>query len=370
MEPNPIVHTLPIMVAKRPYVELPWDAASDQPDRIRDSRTKWNLRRAAAGEYLRTAAACTLTAPLIIGRLPGILAGFAPRLPRVADLVGVAVDPSAAPAQEQAALVRELGVQRLLLRAHVGQVDQIDALRRFADAFPDCEFLIVLCQDRHAVCNPGAWLAACTRIVAAFYDRTREFQVGIAPNRTKWGCGHLGEYFLLAEATMQLRQRWNDLVLVGPGVIDFEPLVAVRSLVNLRRFQFDASTALLYVDRRGAPSATQYGWFDLRRKIAFQVAINQCSPRLSAAGRRRLWLTETNWPLQGAGRFAPTSSQECVSETEAAQHLRDYYSIAWLTGAVERVYWWQLVAKGYGLVDSEGYRQRPAFTTLAELIKS
>jgi len=298
-----------------------------------------------------------------------VLAGFRPRLPAPRDLVGVAVDPSAAPAADQAALVRELGVRRLLLRAHVSQIERIADLRRFADAFPEAEFLITIVQNRAAVCDPVRWRDACTCIVAAFHDRTREFQIGIAPNRTKWGCGHLGDYFLLAEGAMALRERWSDLVLAGPAIIDFEPLVAVRSLINGRRFMFDACAALLYVDRRGPPTATQYGWFDLRRKLAFQVAVNGCSPRLSVAGRRRLWVTETNWPLQGQGEHAPTSPHECVSEADAATYLRDYYRIAWETGAVERVYWWQLVAPGYGLVDSRGgLRQRPAFAAMAEML--
>lgn len=358
------------MVVKRPVVDLPWHVPSDQPDRITDPVLKRTLRRSGWGEYLRTAALCAAAAPVVAARLPGVLTGFGPRLPAIRDLVGVAVDPRAAPVADQAALVRELGVRRLLLRAHVSQVDRIAELRRFADAFPDCEFLIVIVQDRAAVCDPARWRDACTRIVAAFQDRTREFQIGIAPNRTKWGCGHLGDYFLLAEGAMALRERWSDLILAGPSIIDFEPIVVMRAVLNLRRFRFDASTALLYVDRRGPPQATQYGWFDLRRKIAFQVAVNGCSPRLTVPGRRRLWLTETNWPLQGQGEHAPTSPRECVSEADAATYLRDYYRIAWETGAVERVYWWQLVARGYGLVDStDGLRQRPAFTALRALIQ-
>lgn len=357
------------MVAKRPQFELPWHTPSDQPERILDGAIKRQLRRSGLGEYLRTVAACALAAPVVAARMPAVLAGFRPRLPAVRDLIGIAVDPAAAPVADQVALVRELGVRRLLLRAHVSKLGELPALRRFADTFSGCEILVVIVQDRTAVCDPLRWRHACQRIVATFYGRTREFQIGQAPNRTKWGCGHLGDYFPLAEGAMALRERWNDLVLAGPAIIDFEPLVAVRSLVNLRRFRFDACASLLYVDRRGSPDATQYGWFDLRRKIALQVAVNGCSPRLTTAGRRRLWLTETNWPLQGLGEYAPTSPHECVSEDIAAEYLRAYYRIAWETGAVERVYWWQLVAPGYGLVDSRnGLRRRPAFMAMAELM--
>jgi hypothetical protein len=285
------------------------------------------------------------------------------------ELVGVAVSPGSAPDADLVALVRDLGARRLLLRMPVWHRDRLADYRRFADRFPDCEWLVAIIQDRGSVCDPARWSADLRAIVGAFAGRTREFQIGHAPNRTKWGCLHVGEWFALAETAERLRSEFPGLVLCGPAVIDFEPLPAMRALLNRRAFTLDAVSSLLYVDRRGPPSARQYGWFDLRRKLAFQAAVDSLSPRLVPSARRRLWITEVNWPLTGAGEAAPTSGNECVSEDEYAQHLADYLAIARATGLVERIYWWQLVAAGYGLVDPRnGLRRRPGFAALQKVL--
>ena len=66
---------------------------------------------------------------------------------------------------------------------------------------------------------------------------------------------------------------------------------------------------------------------------------------------RRFWITEVNWPLENQSPYAPTSEKECVSEEDAGKYLRRYYEDAWESGLTERVYWWQLVSKGFGLID-------------------
>jgi hypothetical protein len=58
-----------------------------------------------------------------------------------------------------------------------------------------------------------------------------------------------------------------------------------------------------------------------------------------------------------------------VGEQEQADYLVRYYLLALGTGAVERVFWWQMIAKGYGLVDPVGLRRRPAFEAFRTLIR-
>ncbi len=48
-----------------------------------------------------------------------------------------------------------------------------------------------------------------------------------------------------------------------------------------------------------------------------------------------------------------------------------YYLLALATGAVERVYWWRMVARGYGLIAPEpdgSLRRRPSWYALKTLI--
>ena len=77
-----------------------------------------------------------------------------------------------------------------------------------------------------------------------------------------------------------------------------------------------------------------------------------------------------NWPLQGTGKYSPVSGEPNVSEDEQADYLVRYYILALVSGFVERVYWWQLLAPGYGLIDSrEGkWRKRPSFYAMKAMV--
>jgi len=357
------------VTAKRPFLTIPWHAPSDQPQRIADRALKRRLRWHGFNEYLLTGLTAAFAAPLVAWRYATMRPPAWP-LPAPRDFIGIGVSPLPGHDGDLRDLVAELGVRHLLVRVPIGDVDRLAEHASFIAGFPGCEVVVAVPQDRAAVCDPLAWERNLRAIIATLHPRVRAFQIGQAPNRTKWGCLNYSDYVPLAEAAQRLRADFPTVRLVGPALIDFEPLVLVRSLLNAHRYRFDAVAALLYVDRRGAPSNRQYGFFDLARKIRLHAAVSALSPRLRAADRGRLWITETNWPLIGAGEHAPTSPQECVSESDAATYLRAYFQQAHATGLVERVYWWQLVAAGYGLVDPRygALRRRPAFGVLADLL--
>ncbi|MDQ8184950.1 hypothetical protein [Pelagicoccus sp. SDUM812002] len=101
-------------------------------------------------------------------------------------------------------------------------------------------------------------------------------------------------------------------------------------------------------------------FFNLRQKI-FHFAV---CVRLANKAERRFRIIEVNWPLKNQGPFSPTCERDCVSEEDAAKFLTDYYRVAMETDLAERVYWWQLVAKGFGLMDvyEDGpLHKRPAY---------
>ena len=83
-----------------------------------------------------------------------------------------------------------------------------------------------------------------------------------------------------------------------------------------------------------------------------------------------MWITEVNWPLKGTGKYSPASGRPNVSEEDQADFLVRYYVLCLASGFVERIYWWQLAAPGYGLVDSREHvwRKRPSFHALRTLI--
>jgi hypothetical protein len=327
------------------------------------------MRMASLGEYVKDGATLALAAPFVASAYLDADQLRRPA-PAMQDLAGVAVTPFTAHDDRLPELVVDLGVKHLLLRVPVWDLDRLADYRRFIDRFPGCDWLVAVVQNRDSVCRPGQWMADLRRIFAAFRDRVSDFQLPLAPNRTKWGCIHMGEALDLLEQAESIRREFPGLRLVGPGIIDFEPATWIRALINRRRFTLDVAGALLYVDRRGGPHNPQYGVFDFANKLRLWKAVMATSPRCRRHGHTPLWITEVNWPLENSGEYGPTSAEEEVSETDAADYLVDYFRIAAASGLVERVYWWQLVQRGYGLVDDRtgDLRKRPTYERLKKLI--
>jgi len=340
---------------------LPWDHRSDQPARLRGALRR-RLRRRAWSDWALTAAQAATLAPLLALRRPG-LPRDEPVAPR--EALGVGVSPLDHDPVRLRDCLDELGCPRILVRFEWRRMHRWDELAA-ALAVLDRPALAVLVQDRPAVCDHRRWRAGLHRFYRALPQQVEAVQALQAVNRLKWGCATVGEGLPLAALACSAHHRFApELPLLGSSVIDFEPLPTLRSLVTARPVCYHAAAALLYVDRRGGPTARQYGCFDLRRKIDLLATIAAVSPHVAD---NRLWLTEVNWPLVGAGGWAPTSQSEAVSETRAGTWLGDYCRIALATGRVARIYPWQLAARGYGLVDPVTWRRRPAFHALRELL--
>ena len=352
---------------KRPWHDLRWHWPSDQPDQIRFDKG-W-LRRAALPEYVRTGVTAVAALPLLAAAWRGGQRAGAP----TADFCGVAAPTTydLARDEQQLCLVRDLGVRRVLVRAPVWERARLRHLVRWCaelQAVTGNPVVVAVLQDRASVSEPRRWRADLADLFSALGPHAEAFQLPQAPNRTKWGCYHLGDALDLLEAAERVRRHFPAIKLAGPAVIDFEPAPLLRMLYNQRLFTLEVATALLYVDRRGAPENTQYGIFDLDRKVRFTAAACRASPRIARGAP--LWITELNWPLLGTDYWTPTSDEECVDEAIAADFLVRSYRLAWATGQAERVYWWQLTAPGYGLVDARGgLRPRPAYHALRGLLR-
>lgn len=353
------------MASKHPAFTQVW-GPSEQPDRLRIDKRP--LRAASTQEYLASAGTLLAVLPFLLARLALIPARRIPP-PSAREFLGLAVSPDPVFGERLSDLVAELGVRRLLLRVPVWERADFARYRRFAELFPGCEIVLAVMQDRGSVRNLAQWRQDLRGILHTFAGRATHVQVPMAANRTKWGCVHMGEAHDLLEVAHDLRTEFPWLRLIGPGVIDFEPAPWLRGLVNGRRYRLDVAGGLLYVDRRGSPRNTQYGVFDLAGKIRLWRAITDLGLRCPRRSATPLWLTEFNWPLVGTGTWSPTGKPEMVSEEDAATYLKEYCQIAWGTGMVERVYWWQLVHPGFGLLDSrDGLRKRPAFQVMQRLL--
>ncbi|MDX9742875.1 MAG: hypothetical protein RBT59_03580, partial [Arcobacteraceae bacterium] len=171
----------------------------------------------------------------------------------------------------------------------------------------------------------------------------------------KWRFETNEEYLSFFETIQKVRdEHFPTLKLIGSSVIDFEYHFTIRTLFNGFKIHFDKVASLLYVDRRGSPKNTQYGMFDLKNKVEFLDTIVQSSSQCES----KIYITETNWPLQNTAPYAPTSEKECVSAEEYATYMLQYFDIVGNSQKVEKIFWHQLVSAGYGLVDNRDGKLR------------
>ena len=268
----------------------------------------------------------------------------------------------------EAALValEALGVKRVLLRLHPWQEDH-DAEELLARELHGrgVELVFALPQNRDLVRDRGRWQAAVSQLADRFSPFGRDFQVGQAINRSKWGVWNYAEYLDLVVEASRILRRQEGVRILGPAVIDYE-FHRLAGILNVPRkdVHFDIVSSLLYVDRRGAPESRQLGFDTVDKAVQLRA--------LADTGRNsspKAWVTEFNWPLW-EGPHSPAGRDVSVEEETQANYLVRYCLLVLGTGLVERVYWWQLVAKGYGLtfVDAESsFQMRPSFHALTTL---
>jgi len=280
------------------------------------------------------------------------------------DMFAVSVSPAGAGTDEILGLLAETGVRQTLFRVPSWERDKLRDFEAFArrlsaDGF---ETVVAILQRREDVHKPDRWASFLDEAFARLGPWVAGFEIGHAWNRTKWGIWDHTEYVRLARAAATLR-RTRGVRLIGPAVIDFEfhlyPPV-------LRAVEFDVVSTLLYVDRVGAPENAQFGWTAEKKFAVFQALAE------SGAGRRPVcWVTEVNWPLAGTGPYSPASGRPNVGQEDQADYLVRYEILALTSGLIDRVYWWQLAAPGYGLVDNRETpaRRRPAFAALRTMVR-
>jgi hypothetical protein len=224
-------------------------------------------------------------------------------------------------------------------------------------------------QDRENIDNKELFKTNILNIFNRFKDITDEYQIGTTINRAKWGFFSVKEYLEFYRIAQNIRDdKFPNFKLIGPSVIDFEYHYTIRALFNNFDIKFDKLSSLLYVDRRGSPSNTQMGIFDTNNKINMLYSLVKLSPKMKTDD---IYITEVNWPLSGTAPYAPTSELECVDEETYSKYMIEYFNIVKNNKKVSKVFWHQLIAPGYGLVDNRDgiLRKMPAFYALKELIE-
>ena len=335
-----------------------WDYHSDQPYIITDKAFKKEKKKPYFLEYLSMFLLFSLVFPI------AFLWQFFMRFTKTKMQIGIGVNLDKGAVQY--ALVKELGVQHLIIRMPLWKIEQIDEYVAFAKGFGDKKFVINILQSRTHIEDLALLKQDIEIIFNKFQSIANEYQIGNAINRTKWGFFSVSEYLDFYQVAQSVRDKsFQKIQLIGPSVIDFEYYYTAVALFNLRKIKFNKLSSLLYVDRRGSPDNRQYG-FNLKNKINLLAAMANLSPKST----NNIVITETNYPLKATAPYAPTSEKECVSELEYEQHMQDYINTARQTKKISHLYWHQLIAPGYGLVDNRNgqIRKTPAFYKFKHLI--
>ena len=345
-----------------------WDHYSDQPEVIRDRAFKKTIYK-----QTRWASFKLVIINIIVYPVSFLLYLLLPAKKSSANsqgFFGMGINLDKNP-QETKALIDELRVENLLIRVPLSDIKNVQAYIEFAEQFSDKNILINILQDRQHIEDLDLLYQSLDKVFQQFSHLTTRFQIGNAINRKKWAFFSMDEYLHFYKVAFELKkQKYPALTLLGPPIIDFEYYFTIRALFNLHKIYFDECSSLLYVDRRGAPENTQMG-LDLSKKLYFLQMLLRLSPKTS----NDIVITETNWPISDTAPYAPTGEKECVSLDDHASFLVRYYLLALASGVVKNVYWHQLVAPGYGLIDNRNgklfkYPAFYAFKTMLLLLAS
>jgi hypothetical protein len=349
---------------------FPWDSYSDQPHILKRSLKK-ELREGHGVDYFKLIATNLLYFPYLFLKFSWKRfksEALAPNKARIKpNFYGLCVNLDKGEAQYN--LVEELGVKSLQIRVFLNDIENIDAYVAFAKGFgDDKEILITIIQDREHIENHELLAKDIRTIFKKFENITNEFMIGNAINRIKWAFVSMEEYLAFYEVVQKVRdEEFKNIKLIGSSIIDFEYHFTIRTLFNNYPIFYDKIASLLYVDRRGSPYSTQMGIFDFKNKIEFLDTIVKSSSKCDNG----IYITEANWPLTGTAPYAPTSELECVTEELYNNYMLEYFDIAQKSGKIEKVYWHQLMAGGYGLVDNRDgiIRKTEAFYSFKQFLK-
>ncbi len=341
-----------------------WNEFADQPHNVAPKRERLRHHFKHAGSYLGLAAVnAALAVPVL--RSYRRYRKAMHRLPvEIGSPFAVSCSPAGERDDEVIESLASAGIRQTLVRVPSWQRGELSRyegfIRRLRAAGLDV--VCALLQRRDDVLEPSSWEGFLADVFSSLSPLCSHFEVGHAWNRTKWGVWDHREYIALARAAEPLAAR-HGARLVGPAVIDFEFHLYPPTL---RAVSFVKVSSLLYVDRSGAPENAQFGWTTAKKVALWRAVVDA-----SIGEGTGCWITEMNWPLEGAGEYSPAPGKPCVSEEDQANYLVRYFVICLASGLVERIYWWQLVSPGYGLIDSRerAWRKRPGYFALSQMVR-
>ena len=257
---------------KPPFI---WDKYSDQPYPLKDKAYKKMMRKKHIWDYIPLFLTNIILFPLSIA----LMSLFKGKKVAKEGFYGMGVDLDKGEVQKE--LIEELGVKHLLVRMPLWEMDRIEEYVTFVKSFgEDKHILLNILQDREHIEDETLLVKDINTVFEKFSPLVKEYQIGNAINRTKWGFFSMGEYLKWYQHIQAIRdEKYPDLKLIGSSVIDFEYHYTIRTLFNFCSLKYDKLSSLLYVDRRGSPNNTQMGIFDTKNKISMLYSLAKLSSK-------------------------------------------------------------------------------------------
>jgi len=343
---------------KKPFE---WDSYSDQPYQLKDRNFKKQMRKKNIVSIIKTILISLVILPV------SLFATIFLRQKQIKSkhFFTLGVDFQREP-QATLVFVEELGVSSILIRFKLWEMESLNELKEFLILCKNKQVTLKIMQDAKHINDLALFKKDIQTIFKTLENLVDIYEIGSTINRAKWGFFGVDEYNKFFQtAYLVKKSQFPHIKLIGSSVIDFEYHFTAHTLFNFYNYRYDGISALLYVDRRGAPENTQMG-FNLSDKIALLSSMIQLSPKT----KNKLYITETNYPLSNTAPYAPTSEHECIDKKSYADFMLRYYLLAFASQEVEFVSWHQLMAKGYGLIDNTNNNKKyPAFQTYKTMIK-
>jgi len=293
--------------------------------------------------------------------------------------IGIAIGTEAGAGGDEQSFLAQLERVPVLTRFYAHAKDETNAAalaRARAAKAAGRSVFAALVQDRASLREPARWEMFVEKWLPDLAGVADAVEVGHAVNRVKWGVWDIREYGKLIEPVWRISG--GKIPLCGPAAIDFEYHFLPALLDQIPgEGVLSALSHHLYVDRRGAPENKQ-GAYSTVEKCALLKAIAGASRAVSGD---RVIVSEVNWPILGTGTYSPVNSpyiipdshtnDPSVDEENYADYLVRYFALTLCSGMVDQVYWWRLVARGFGLIDDheQPWRVRPAFNALRALVR-
>lgn len=291
--------------------------------------------------------------------------------------LGVSVSPVKKTFEDELALLGELNIGPVLVRVcHHDSAEQVEFQMELIKRLSAVghEVCLALVQDREAILHSAQWEKFVLDVLANAGTHIHSLEFGHAINRVKWGIWDFRELSKLYKPLSTIKSIYPGIDIIGPATIDFEYAFMLSALKEWpKEVPLAAVSHHLYVDRRGAPENLQSG-FNLIDKCVLAKAIAEHHD----SGNSKVIISEVNWPIAGTGKYSPVTvpfdyrnlPEVSIDESGVDEQLYASYMIRYLimglcSGSVERIYWWRLVARGYGLAnlsDTDEIQLRPGFT--------